>query len=191
MILMRHGQSHFNVVYGATRQDPGIRDPGLTAKGRAQASAAAERLRMHAVRRIVASPYTRALETAEIVASALALPIQVEPIIGERAVFMCDIGTSRTGLLARWPHLDLAHLEETWWPVREESEDALDHRCRTYRRSLAENGAWRGTLVVTHWGVIRALTGHRVENADLVRFDPTAAHPGGGAVLIRTADPST
>ena len=41
MILMRHGQSHFNVVYGATRRDPGIRDPGLTEKGQAQVAAAA------------------------------------------------------------------------------------------------------------------------------------------------------
>jgi len=183
MILMRHGQSHFNVVYGATRQDPGIRDPGLTGEGREQASAAADRLREHDVRRIVASPYTRTLETAEIVAAALDLPIQVEPIIGERAVFMCDVGTPRSDLLARWPHLDFQHIEETWWPTLEESEAALDLRCRAYRQSLSVNGDWRGTLVVTHWGVIRALTGHRVQNADLVRFDPSAPHPGGGTVV--------
>jgi len=183
MILMRHGQSHFNVVYGATRKDPGIRDPGLTGEGRDQVAAAAARLRNHTVHHIVASPYTRALETAEIVAGVLGLRIRVEPIIGERAVFMCDVGTPRSDLLAQWPHLDLDHLEETWWPVLEESEDALDHRCRTYRQSLSANGDWQGTLVVTHWGVIRALTGHRVENADLVRFNPTAAHPGGGTVV--------
>jgi broad specificity phosphatase PhoE len=183
MILMRHGQSHFNVVYGATRQDPGIRDPGLTDEGRAQVSSAARRLRRHDVRRIVASPYTRALETAEIVATALDLTILVETIVGERAVFTCDLGTPRSDLLVRWPHLDLRHIDETWWPAPEESVDSLDFRCRTYRQSLASNGDWRGTLVVTHWGVIRALTGHRVENAELVRFDPTAAHPGGGTVV--------
>ena len=27
MILLRHGQSEFNVVYGVTRVDPGIEDP--------------------------------------------------------------------------------------------------------------------------------------------------------------------
>jgi broad specificity phosphatase PhoE len=183
MILMRHGQSHFNVVYGATRKDPGIRDPGLTNDGRAQVAAAAARLRDLTVRHVVASPYTRALETAEIVAEALNLKIRVEPIIGERAVFMCDIGTPGSDLRARWPHLDLDHLEETWWPRREESEEALDRRCRAYRQALSDNGDWRGTLVVTHWGVIRALTGHRVQNADLVQFDPTTGHPGGGIVV--------
>ncbi len=35
MLLIRHGQSEFNVVYSVTRQDPGIRDPKLTVEGRA------------------------------------------------------------------------------------------------------------------------------------------------------------
>jgi len=30
VILIRHGQSHFNVVYSETGVDPGIVDPGLT-----------------------------------------------------------------------------------------------------------------------------------------------------------------
>ena len=34
MILVRHGQSEFNVIFGATRKDPGIVDPKLTEEGR-------------------------------------------------------------------------------------------------------------------------------------------------------------
>lgn len=183
MILMRHGQSAFNVVYAQTRQDPGIRDPGLTEEGRRQVEAAVERLRRRPPRRIVASPYSRTLETADIVARAFRLDIAVEPIIGERAVFTCDIGTCRTELVGRWPHIALDHVNEEWWPAVEESEDALDLRCRRFRTALCGNGDWGGVLVVTHWGVIRTLTGHRVQNADLVRFDPTAEHPGGGTVV--------
>ena len=67
MILMRHGQTVFNVVYGKTRKDPGIRDPELTDDGRLQVARAAERLRDLTVRRVIASPYRRTLETAEIV----------------------------------------------------------------------------------------------------------------------------
>ena len=36
MILMRHGESEFNVVYKKTRVDPGIRDPKPTDAGRKQ-----------------------------------------------------------------------------------------------------------------------------------------------------------
>ena len=37
MILVRHGQSHFNVHFAKTRVDPGIVDPGLTEEGERQA----------------------------------------------------------------------------------------------------------------------------------------------------------
>ena len=81
MLLIRHGQSEFNVVYSATRVDPGIRDPRLTDAGRAQARAAGERLAGEGVRRLLASPYTRALETAEIIAGVLDVPITVTPLV--------------------------------------------------------------------------------------------------------------
>lgn len=183
MILMRHGQSHFNVHYGETRRDPGLRDPGLTDLGRDQAARAAAHDALDGVARIVASPYTRALETAEIVAEILDLSFSVEPTIGERACFTCDIGTPRSDLQKRWPHLSLGHIQEEWWPALEESEDALDTRSRRFRDNMTRSEGWRGVLAVTHWGFIRALTGHGVQNADLVLFDPTAPHPGGGAVV--------
>ncbi len=56
MILIRHGQSHFNVVFNETREDPGIVDPGLTDAGERQAEAVAEMLLERDVRRILASP---------------------------------------------------------------------------------------------------------------------------------------
>lgn len=187
MILLRHGQSEFNVVFGETRQDPGIRDPALTELGRDQAAAAAAHLANGAVarriRRIVSSPYTRTLQTAEIVAAGLGLPVEVDPLIGERAAFVCDIGSPCAALRRRWPQLRLDHVAEEWWPVPVESEEALDARSRRFRRAMAEGGGWSGTLVVTHWGFIRALTGHRVENCAVVTFDPTADHPGGGTVV--------
>ncbi len=93
MLLIRHGQSEFNVVYSVTRQDPGIRDPKLTVEGRAEARVAAGALAEHRVDRLVTSPYTRALETAEIIARILDLPISVDPRVGERAAFACDVGS--------------------------------------------------------------------------------------------------
>lgn len=183
MILMRHGESEFNVVYSKTRVDPGIRDPILTETGREQAAEAAQRLAGFRVRRILTSPYRRALETASIVADTLDLAITVDPAVGERAAFTCDLGTPGSALRTRWPHLGLDHIGETWWPEPVESEDALDARCRRFREAVAEAGDWNGVLVITHWGFIRGLTGHTVGNARLVAFDPAADHPGGGDIV--------
>jgi broad specificity phosphatase PhoE len=172
MILIRHGQSQFNVVYGATGVDPGIVDPSLTEEGRRQAVAAAATLAGEPVARLVASPYSRAVETAEIIAVALGLPIEIDARVREHCLFHCDIGSPRTALTARWPALDFAHLEERWWPDLDESEAMLAERCLAFRRAMAGLADWRRVAVVTHWGFVRVLTGHRVPNGHMLRFDP-------------------
>lgn len=186
MILIRHGQSEFNVVYGKTRIDPGIRDPKLTDLGRRQARAAAEAIRDQEIRKIVTSPYTRALETGTIIAEVLGLDVSVDPHIGERAAFTCDIGTPRSVLQQDWPQLEFDHIEERWWPAMEESEDALDARGQAFRNRMHDSGDWRGIVVISHWGFIRTLTGHKVGNCTVLRFDPSSAHPGGGIVVSDT-----
>ncbi len=172
MILVRHGQSEFNAAFNVTRIDPGIRDPKLTPEGRRQAVAAAEALREFPVKRLVASPYRRALETASIIADRCGLPVTIEPLVRERAVFVCDVGTPRTDLARSWPHYRFDHLEERWWRAAEESEAELFDRCARFREAMATVPDWPQVAVVTHWGFIRALTGHEVTNCQMVRFDP-------------------
>lgn len=186
MILIRHGQSEFNVHYGRTRVDPGIRDPNLTDLGRRQATAAVDAVAREAPRRLVTSPYRRTIQTALIIGRLLDLDVTVDPHIGERAAFACDIGTPRSLLAREWPALQFDHIDENWWPVLEESEDALNARGRAFRKRMQESGDWQGTVVVTHWGFIRTLTGHRVGNCSILRFDPAAGHPGGGTVVYDT-----
>lgn len=173
MILLRHGQSHFNVHFGATRQDPGIVDPGLTDEGIRQIEAAVETLRPQAPKRIIASPYSRTLHSAAILAEALGLPVSIETLIRERAFFTCDIGSPRSTLQETWPDFDFSHIEEHWWPDLDETEDQVRQRCETFRRAMAELEDWPQVLVVTHWGFIRGLTGREVTNAESLRFDPT------------------
>ena len=183
MILVRHGQSEFNVVYGKTRRDPGIRDPILTPLGWRQARYTAEYLAGYPIKRIICSPYRRALQTAEIVAGAFDIDFEINPDVGERAAFICDIGSVRSDLQKSWPALRFDHIEEEWWPPLEESEHALDQRCQQFRRHMVKNGDWANTLVITHWGFIRGLTGHQVGNCAVVRFDPSQVHPGGGHIV--------
>lgn len=183
MILVRHGQSEFNVVYSVTRRDPGIRDPALTELGRTQAAESAPILRGLGGHKVICSPYRRALQTATIIAKILDLAITVDPRVGERGAFTCDIGSPRSALAAAWPNLEFDHIAEIWWPEQDESEAALDSRGRAFRQSMCSQRDWQGSIVVTHWGFIRALTSHRVENCAILRFDPHSDHPGGGTVV--------
>ncbi len=174
MNLIRHGQSHFNVVFNETREDPGIVDPGLTGEGERQAEAVAEMLLQRDVRRILASPYSRTLHTAEIIAGRLGLGVTVEPLVRERTFFMCDVGSPRSRLAERWPGFDFGDLPERWWPDPEETEQALLARCTAFRAAMAQTEDWAYVAVVSHWGFIRGLTGQAVENGSLMSFDPTA-----------------
>ncbi len=173
MILLRHGESYFNLHYGATRTDPGIADPPLTEAGRAQALAAAEPLRAGGIARLIASPYTRAIETAHIIAEALKVPLLIEPLVRERSAFTCDIGTPRSSLVRRWPQLSFDHLEERWWNYGVEDEAALKERCARFRAAAAGTPDWPTIAVISHWGFIRALTGQAVANGAHIAFDPT------------------
>tara|TARA_R110000787_G_scaffold99793_3_gene204499 strand:+ start:604 stop:1158 length:555 start_codon:yes stop_codon:yes gene_type:complete len=177
MYLARHGQTMFNVIYGETRKDPGIVDPPLTDEGRRQAEALAADLKNRGISRLICSPYTRALETAAICADALNLACAVEADVRERTAFFCDIGTAAPDLAAAWPHLDFARLPELWWNRTEETVPDFHARCAGFRRAAAALDGWEETAVITHWGVIRSLTGERVGNAVAVRFDPNDDHP--------------
>ena len=172
MLLIRHAQSEFNAVFNVTREDPGIRDPRLTEEGRRQARRAAETLSGAGIARLIASPYTRALETAAIIAERHDLPITVDARIGERAAFACDVGSPPVALRARWPKLALDHLDEIWWPELEESEAALGRRCEAFRAEMAAHPEWARLAIVTHWGFIRCLTGMTVPNGTVLRIDP-------------------
>lgn len=177
MFLARHGQTMFNVVFGETKQDPGIEDPPLTDLGFEQAAELAEKCVELDICKIISSPYTRALQTARMVANRIDVPVIIEPDVRERTAYVCDVGTVTSGLVADWPHLDFDHLDEVWWNREEETIPAFHDRCAAFRARMAALEDWRHTAIVTHWGFVRSMTGKRVGNAELVRCDPTDQHP--------------
>ena len=177
MILLRHGQSYFNLHFGATRRDPGIVDPALTPLGHEQAAEAAVAMAHERIERVIVSPYTRALQTAAPIAQALDVPVYVNPIVRERYAFACDIGTPRTALERDFPDRDFSTIDEVWWPAIEEPEDSIIARARLFRAEMAALPTWSNTLVVSHWGFILCMTGQRVTNGQWLRCDPTAPGP--------------
>lgn len=183
MILIRHGQTIFNAIFSVTRIDPGVPDPLLTTRGRGQAREIAAALAGEEIELVVASPYRRAIQTADTAARALGVPVEIDADVRERFSFSCDQGSRRSELARAWPEYDFAHLAERWWPESEEGEAEFAARCARFAERMADSPAWSRIAVITHWGVIRALTGERVTNGRLVRL----AQPG--ACLVRQGLP--
>ena len=173
MYFIRHGQSEFNVVYSITLQDPGIKDAPITQRGQTQALGAAHHLRDKHIQKIICSPYTRALQTASIIADELNIKtLHAEPLAGERRLFTCDIGTPRPALEAAWPKIDFGRLEkDEWWPAKDESEEDIGLRVNAFTQLYGNALDDATTLVVSHWYFIFTLTGKDTENAQIVRRD--------------------
>ena len=172
MILLRHGQSEFNLHFTKTRRDPGIHDPGLTPLGQQQAEQAAAALSGITLTRLIVSPYTRALQTAAPLLAARALHAEITDLVRERYAFSCDIGSAPLALAERFPHHDFAHLPAQWWPDAFEEEASVIERAGEFRTLMAAELEHETTILVSHWAFILALTGTSLENGGWMRFDP-------------------
>lgn len=137
MFLLRHGQSYFNLHFTETRVDPGIEDPELTPLGAEQAEAAAAQLAGAALTRIIVSPYTRALQTAEPILRVHRVPVEIMHEVRERTAYVCDVGSPPHRLAARFPHHDFAHLPARWW------HEGIETSEETVARANAFEPGWR------------------------------------------------
>ena len=172
MFLLRHGQSYFNLLFNETRVDPGIEDPELTPLGLQQAAAAAARLAGTALTRIIISPYTRTLQTAQPILDIHKVPVVIMHEVREQAAFTCDVGSAPDLLRARFPHHDFAHLPPKWWNERGETTQETLARANAFRDHMAARDDHETTLLVSHWAFIQALTGVALANGELLEYDP-------------------
>jgi glucosyl-3-phosphoglycerate phosphatase len=172
MFLLRHGQSYFNLHFNRTRVDPGIEDPELTPLGMEQAAAAAEELSAASLTRIIVSPYTRALQTAQPFLVRHRAPIDIMHEVRERAAFVCDVGRTPDLLAERFPHHDFAHLPRQWWHSGVEPPEATIARANAFRALVAAREDGATTLLISHWAFILALSGKSAANGEILEYDP-------------------
>ena len=149
--LVRHGESEAN----AAHRFSGRTDSPLTERGRAQAIALVDALQGIAFDRIVATPLSRSLDTALVIARALRMPVAVVADLIE-----IDVG-ERTGV----PFDEVRGIPQ-WrddgfvaWPGGETLEQVLERSLRALRR-LATETPGRTILVIGHGGVTRILASH-------------------------------
>ena len=181
--LIRHGQSTFNAHYSATGVDPLHFDARLTELGRQQVAAARERLARQAYEVVLASPLTRAIETAEGIFGGR-VPIEITPLHREWQISSCDIGRSLGELTADFPHLDFSALGnplgDPWWlhegPLCElgfppETEAQLADRIADFKDMIAQRRELR-IAVVGHGDGGSRLIGRHLENCEMAEWDP-------------------
>jgi len=203
----RHGESAHNI-------DPvalGTPDNPLTPRGIEQASAALRSCLRSIVETevaaggglfdaVVTSPMTRAIETCLYSTDGLlgsGVSPRVEPLCTERGSSVCDRGSARTTLEARFPALDFAALgtADVWWDEDEErfgpdsdDRDYLKHGRLVSARALALAGwldrlAAKRVLVFGHAGIFRALLCRNFRNCEVAMYHwPPKGFPPGSPV---------
>jgi glucosyl-3-phosphoglycerate phosphatase len=173
MLLLRHGQSYFNLHFNETRVDPGIEDPELTPLGVEQAAAAAMQLARVALTQIIISPYTRALQTAQPILDVHRVPARIMREVREQAAYACDVGSPPEVLARRFPHHDFGHLPPKWWHGGIETAAETTERANAFREFMSTRDDRATTLMVGHWAFILALTGISLANGEILEYDPS------------------
>ena len=144
LALVRHGETDWN-RHGRLQ---GVSDVPLNEAGRAQAREAGHRLSARSWDLIVASPLSRASETASIIGERIGLDVAatyddlVERDYGEAE------GMTDWEAYHEWPH--------GWYPGLEPRRDVAERGLRTVADLAAKNPE-SAIVVVTHGGVIRAI----------------------------------
>nr|WP_283949761.1 histidine phosphatase family protein [Limobrevibacterium gyesilva] len=141
--FLRHGETDWN----AQGLSQGNVDIPLNATGRAQALSAADMLRHRGIAAIVASPLSRAYDTALAAASVLGLPVEVDDGLREVS-FGAQEGQPMSQWFSDW-------VAGTFTPPDAESFAALRARAvAAVNRALARPAP---VLVVAHGALFRAL----------------------------------
>ena len=181
ILLIRHGQSAFNAAYEETGQDPMLFDARLTAKGEAQVLAARQLLKDESFDLVVASPLTRALQTAfGIFDGHQSNPrFVVEALHREHLESSCDVGRAPSLLIAEYPTLEFGHLAETWWHAHGEPNEhgfhveppeSLSERISLFREFLVARPE-KKIAVIGHGTFFYHLTGTFLQNCGMIELD--------------------
>lgn len=141
--FLRHGETDWN----AQNLSQGNVDIPLNPKGIAQAHHAAQRLTHRGIATIIASPLSRAHDTAKIVADLLGLPVSLDEELREVS-FGEKEGHPMADWFATW-------VDGSYTPDAAESFASLRTRAKSaINRSLAQQAP---VLVVAHGALFRAL----------------------------------
>lgn len=159
--LLRHGETHHTVEKRFSGS--GGEDPPLSPTGEEQVRRVANVLATRGITAVVSSPLQRTRQTADIVASALRLPIRVVDEFRECAFGEWE-GFTFAQVRERWPDELAAWLGSPGVaPPGGESFDAVDRRVRRGRDQVVSRYSEGTVLVVSHVTPIKSLVRAAIE----------------------------
>lgn len=151
LLLVRHGESEFNVARRVQGQAPG--NP-LTARGREQARATAAALAGRGASWLLSSDLERAAQTAAVIGDALGLPVAAEPALREQG--LGDLEGRLAAELTALPTPDGVAVTEVRWGGGESIADVCDRLGALLDRLRAERDGTTGILI-SHETALQAL----------------------------------
>ena len=163
ILLIRHAQSEWN----ASRRWQGHADPPLSALGREQAVALAERLSGERVDALYSSDLARAMETARPIAAGHHLSPETFSALRELHIG-CWEGLTRTQIKQRWADAlrEFDTEDPDARPTEGETRRELEGRVRDCVAKLVARHPGGRIAIVAHMGVIAALLPDtRLDNA--------------------------
>jgi len=173
--FIRHGQSEFNAAF-RDDGDPMIFDAPLTALGQTQALQARDKVKDLGIKRVFASPHTRAIQTAKLIFDGLA-PIEVRQGHHEYLLHSCDVGRSPSMLKSEFPDLHFDHLPTRWWhhidgKENEIAVEPIPHFEARIAKFVQEMDSITDTpaAFVGHGNAFHQIIGHMMENCEIHKY---------------------
>lgn len=189
IFLIRHGETLANREFRYI----GARDDALSPVGETQAAQLATALAPLPIAAVYSSPLQRARHTAEAIATAHQLTVQVTPELRE-CEFGAWEGLSRAEVLAQdGAHLRAWERDATVAPPDGESFAAMQQRVRAFVEQLVEQHTGQALALVSHVGPIKTLLASALDAPLSASFriflDPATISvvdwQPGGRVLVR------
>ncbi|UOA26894.1 Putative phosphoserine phosphatase 2 [Pseudosulfitobacter sp. DSM 107133] len=175
--FIRHGQSEFNAAYRGA-EDPFIFDAPLTALGFEQAAEVRTRIPELEVTRVITSPLTRAIQTAQTIFDGIA-PIEVRHGHHELLKYSGDVGRHPSELRIDFPHLSFDELPHHWWHTHADAEvqvpvepvETFQKRVAGFVAKLAEIDTRRETVaIVGHGNAFQEIIGFMLNNCQVHKY---------------------
>ncbi|KAG2446033.1 hypothetical protein HXX76_000635 [Chlamydomonas incerta] len=170
--------------YGSPHQEP-LRDPLLY-------DTVLSREGLRRVEGLGAAVAALRPQPEAVLVSPLTRQVEAEPLLRERVTLSSEVGRPPSELARDFPGVALpADMDEVWWytggaadpkAVVKEPQELYDRRLAELRRRLAARPE-RCLLLVSHWGVLHALTGQDLQPGELATVE---ADLGGAAAPVRS-----